>query len=88
MNNTESIHGHEVIHMVHSNPGTTEADLAAKVASTYGENATFHACSGDGMSLSDLLVFLAERDKVHRRDGKVFPGGSPDCDHDGEDHQH
>jgi probable metal-binding protein len=51
------------------------------VAGEFGTGARFFTCSAENMSLPELLTFLGERDKVQLRDGLVFPGGSPVCEH-------
>jgi len=34
------------------------------------------------MTFSELLVFLADRNKVQIRGDLIFPGGSPACSHE------
>ena len=82
MSATNSVHGHDIIHLVISHPdGIKREELTAIVNERYGVDATFHTCSEEGMNLDALLVFLEERDKVWEKDGIVGPGGSPPCDH-------
>jgi len=80
---TEQIHGHEIIALVAKYPeGIPAGTLADTVAQEFGTDARFFTCSAENMSLPELLAFLGERDKVQLRDGLVFPGGSPACNHD------
>jgi probable metal-binding protein len=79
---TEQIHGHEIIELVGKYPeGIATGTLADIVAGEFGAGARFFTCSAENMSLPELLAFLGERDKVQLRDGLVFPGGSPACEH-------
>ena len=80
---TEQIHGHEIIELVAKYPeGIATGTLTDIVAGEFGTGARFFTCSAENMSLPELLAFLGERDKVQLRDGLVFPGGSPACNHD------
>ncbi len=80
---TEQIHGHEIIELVSKYPeGIAAATLTDIVAGEFGTGARFFTCSAENMSLPELLTFLGERDKVQFREGLVFPGGSPACNHD------
>jgi len=79
---TEQIHGHEIMALVAKYPeGIATSTLTDIVAGEFGTGARFFTCSAENMSLPGLLKFLAERDKVQLRDGLVFPGGSPACEH-------
>jgi probable metal-binding protein len=79
---TEQIHGHEIIGLVSAYPeGIAAGTLADIAAGKFGAGARFFTCSAEDMSLLELLAFLGERDKVQLRDGLVFPGGSPACEH-------
>lgn len=80
---TEQIHGHEIIALVAKYPeGIPAGTLAEIVAREFGTDTRFYTCSAENMSLPELLDFLVGRDKVQLRDGLVFPGGSPACNHD------
>lgn len=80
---TNQVHGHEIMELVAKYPeGIEVATLTDIVASDFGSGARFETCSTAGMTLPELLAFLIERDKLRLRDGLVFPGGSPACDHD------
>lgn len=78
----QEIHGHDIIDLVASYPqGISTAALETEVDRRFGEGTRFHTCSAEGMTLDDLLGFLASRDKVRVAGGMVFPGGAPACHH-------
>ena len=86
----DSIHGHEVMHMMmESGASYTVASLRAAIEARFGPTARFHTCSAENMTAEELVAFLAAR-------GKFVPVGEgfttgPDrmCSHgDGHDHQH
>lgn len=52
------------------------------VSHDFGSGARFFTCSTENMTLSELLAFLGDRDKILLRDNTVFPGDSPACNHD------
>ena len=79
----DQTHGHEIMELVAKYPeGIPVATLTDIVRHDFGADARFFTCSAENMTLTELLAFLAERDKVQLRDNLVFPGGSPACDHD------
>jgi len=67
----ESIHGHEVLHMMLETPeGFASAEvLVAAIEARFGADSRFHTCSAEGMAARELVDFLAER-------GKFVPGGA------------
>ena len=80
---TNQTHGHEIMELVAKYPeGIEVATLTDIVAHEFGTDARFFTCSAENMSLPELLTFLVERDKFQLRDGLVFPGTSPACNHD------
>ena len=87
MSNNNQVHGHAVIDFVAGHPGGIQRQcLADHVFGNFGPDVRFCTCSAEGMTLDQLLVFLAERSKIFPRGDVIFPGSSPACDH-GEDHQ-
>lgn len=81
---TSSTHGHEVMRLLGAaESGLTRAELAAAAAARCGEDASFHTCAAEGMTLDRLLVFLAERGKVVERDGRLHAELGRMCNHDG-----
>lgn len=61
----DSIHGHEVLHMMLESPeGFASADaLVAAIETRFGAEARFHTCSAEGMDAHALVDFLAQREK-------------------------
>jgi len=77
-----SIHGIEIIGLVAATPdGISLRQLAATVADRFGEAATFHTCTTQGMTFDALLELLELRHKVRITNGMVFPGDVPICKH-------
>lgn len=61
---SESIHGHEVMHMMCENTqGFTRESLKAAIDARFGAEARFHTCSAEGMDALALIDFLAARGK-------------------------
>lgn len=68
---SESIHGHEVMHMMleSSTPFTRET-LRVAMEERFGADAKFHTCSAKDMDAAALIEFLAARGKfVDEEDG-------------------
>ena len=85
MTNNDQVHGHSVIERVAANPeGIQRQRLAELVYGEFGADVRFCTCSAENMTLDELLVFLAERNKVSFKGDLVYPGGSPACTHDHE----
>lgn len=61
----DSIHGHDVLHMMLESPeGFASADaLVAAIEARFGTDARFHTCSAEEMDARTLVDFLAERGK-------------------------
>ena len=82
MTDAITIHGHEIIELVSNHPdGIRLSQLAGDVVERFGQGATFHTCSAQGLDIDRLLAFLEVRGKVRITGGVVFPGGSPACKH-------
>ena len=80
---SQSIHGHEIMKMVHeADPPLTVAGLRDAVIERFGADAEFHACAGGGMTLDDLLQFLADRGKVVEADGVLRTDIGLMCEHE------
>lgn len=61
---TDSIHGHEVMHLMLELGGTfTEASLQAAMATRFGADARYHTCSAEGMDAEALIAFLKAKGK-------------------------
>lgn len=63
MSTATSYHGHDVIDLLLA-ASHTRPSLAAEVARRFGPDPRFHTCSADGLSLDQLLEFLASRKKL------------------------
>lgn len=89
-----SIHGHEVIHLVHDAESTTPftpETLAAELRRRYGADPRFHACHPGAMTINELLDFLLSRGKIVLRAGRLYTDFSKVCgngEHHDHDHEH
>ena len=80
---SQQIHGHDIIDLVASHPEGISAESLTQMASEkFGGQSRYFTCSTEDMDFPALLAFLLERDKVQLRDGLLFQGGSPACNHD------
>jgi probable metal-binding protein len=69
--------------MIHSAvPSFTRIGLAHVVRATFGENARFHTCSAESLTLDQLLIFLISRKKVVEREGCLQVVLANVCGHD------
>ncbi|WP_392560527.1 YecH family metal-binding protein [Orbus mooreae] len=66
-----SIHGHEVLDMM-KNHHYTEESLLVAINQKFGENATFHTCSKQGMTAQELIKFLAHKGKFKSAESSEF----------------
>lgn len=83
MTTTRSIHGHEIIQLIHeADPPLSRTDLIATVAKRFGPEARFHACVAENMNLDELLAFLADRGKVVKLNGRLRTDVGLMCDHE------
>ena len=65
----ESIHGHEVIHLIaNTNRTLSKAGWLNKINEAFGTDARFHTCSAENMNAGELLDFLASRGKLTGND--------------------
>ena len=65
----ESIHGHEVIHLIANASRTLpKAGWVEKINDAFGEAARFHTCSAENMSAGELLDFFVSRGKLTGND--------------------
>jgi len=78
----ESIHGHEIIDLVSSNPdGLSTAQLTETVAKQFGGMPRFYTCCAENLTLDELLEFLHAGHKIRIAGDSVYPGKSPACSH-------
>ncbi len=68
---SNSIHGHDVMHMMLELGGTfTRESLKLAIDERFGEQARFHTCSAQDMDAAALIEFLRQRGKfVEAADG-------------------
>lgn len=61
---SQSIHGHEVMHMMLELGGDFSAEsLKAAMHQRFGESARYHTCSAEDLDADALIVFLREKGK-------------------------
>ncbi len=90
MTETQNVHGHEILHLVHeSSQPFTRDGLRAEVLRLYGPAARFCTCSTSAMSFDELLVFLLLRGKLVERGGLIAADISQLCSGESHgDHEH
>lgn len=87
MPSTSEIHGHEIIRLVNgAKPPLTRAQLLDEAQRRFGQEARFCTCSAQGMTLEQLLTFLASRGKVVEQGGRMVADIGQICS--GEDDHH
>jgi probable metal-binding protein len=74
------VHGHEVLNYIIEHQPNQE-ELTQAVSATYGKEATFYACSGGDMNLTELIAFLEARGKFVNIDGKMMADPGKMCAH-------
>ena len=79
----ESFHGHEVMRMIVSaQEPYSRKQLSAAVETEFGQNARFHTCSAQSMTLDELLHFLSERGKLTEVNGLLNVAREDICNHE------
>ncbi len=82
MNNTENIHGHEVLRLVHEAAiPPTRAEIETELTRRYGAEARFCTCSAADMTRDELLGFLLSRGKLVEHQGRLATDPSRICNH-------
>lgn len=78
----ESIHGHDVIHMIQESatPWSREGLLQA-IQVRFGAQARFHTCSVDNMDAETLLNFLESKGKFLPNQGGIVMDPTKVCNH-------
>lgn len=79
----ESIHGHEVLHMMlESAEGFPSVEaLVTAIKDRFGADAIFHTCSAQAMDASGLVEFLTERGKFVPADSGFNTSPEKICNH-------
>lgn len=69
----ESIHGHEVMHMIaDAGRAFSKADLIAEIGTKFGADSRFHTCSAENMTAAELVEFLISRGKFQSTDEQAL----------------
>ncbi|MBK9578436.1 MAG: YecH family protein [Fibrobacterota bacterium] len=78
----ESIHGHDVIHMIQESASPwSRAKLLAAVAERFGAEARFHTCSVEGMDATALIDFLESKGKFLPDQAGIVMDPTKVCNH-------
>ncbi|MEZ8141185.1 hypothetical protein A1OO_06690 [Enterovibrio norvegicus FF-33] len=75
-----SIHVHEVLNHLKSQTLSEQA-LVDWVSGQWGASARFHTCSQNGLSFSEVLVFLRRRKKILEQAGSLVVNDARICQH-------
>jgi probable metal-binding protein len=79
--NPSSVHGHDVIDLIRAaDPALSPAELARQVRQKFGD-AVFHTCSGQNMSLKQLLELLVAKNKITLEAGVLRVNEDNVCRH-------
>jgi probable metal-binding protein len=79
----ESIHGHEVIHMIaDADRAFSKPELIAEIGAKFGAEARFHTCSAENLTAQGLVEFLMERGKFFGDENALALDASKVCQHD------
>lgn len=76
---TTSIHGHELMNWMLPKGRMEQEAFWGEARALFGE-ARFHTCSAEGMTLEQLVEFLAGKGKI-AREGTTIQLLVPACDH-------
>lgn len=79
MTGEQSIHGHELMHWMLPKGRMSQEAFWSEARALFGD-ARFHTCSVEGMSLEQLVDFLAGKGKIVR-DESTIQLLVPACDH-------
>ena len=78
----ESIHGHEVMHLIaDSQQSLPKAGWIAEIGKKFGGDARFHTCSAHNMDAGELLEFLKARGKFVIDGDHLSLGADKICQH-------
>ena len=79
---SNSMHGHEVMHMMLELGGTfTRESLKLVIDERFGANARFHTCSAEDMDAGALIEFLRQRGKFVEAEGGFNTEAERICNH-------
>lgn len=74
------IHAHKVLNILREQP-MTEHELVLAVTDMFGEHVSFRTCKQADFTLSELMAFLVEREKIIEMDGKWSVNVERVCNH-------
>lgn len=78
----DEIHGHEVMQMmIEAKKGYSKESLRADVLDRFGEDTRFYTCSQSGMTIDELIEFLAVRGKFVSSDEGFTTDPGKICQH-------
>ena len=79
---SESVHGHEVMHMMLENEGGyTRESLKQAIQDRFGADTVYHTCSASEMNADELIDFLAARGKFVENNSGFNTDPSKICNH-------
>ncbi len=78
--NPTSVHAHDVLKLIKETHLSTAA-LFEEAGRRFGVGATFHTCSGGGMSLPKLLEKFLACDKLILENGRLIVNERKVCSH-------
>ena len=80
-----SIHGHDILHiLLEADPQLTREELIHLAHERFGAEARYHTCAVEGMSIEQLIDFLAGRGKFVVHEGRLVADPAKICNHDHE----
>jgi probable metal-binding protein len=78
----ESIHGHDVMHMIaETQTALPKAAWVSVVEKKYGQSARFHTCSAKNLNASELIDFIQARGKFNGSPQAMSLDASAICNH-------
>ncbi|MBD1559360.1 YecH family protein [Vibrio sp. S9_S30] len=77
---SQSVHAHQVLHLL-AEQDLSLPHLLERIQQSFGENATFHTCSREGMKIEALLEFFVQRQKVFVEGEMISLNAARVCSH-------
>lgn len=79
----ESIHGHEVMHMMmESGKAYTAESLLQDITDRFGNDSRFHTCSAEDLTAAELIDFLKARGKFVEEEEGFKTDPEKMCNHE------
>ncbi len=60
---SQSVHAHQALHLL-AEQDLNLKQLLERIELSFGNDATFHTCSSEGMTIEELLEFFVQRQKI------------------------